>query len=404
MKRKAGGAVLSQAAQAAASLALQILVIRLLGIEEYGRFAIFFGVLILAAGILTGLVGDAIVVLDRRELSVRAGLQAVLLVAVVVLAISAGSIAWASGFGSVAEAIFFCVALAAFGVEEVIRRLLMAHMLFLQVAAADVLSFSVVFTVVVISFATDSLSLSVLLAAIAVGQSVAILVGWRLVPASDRRLVRVRHPAWRAVLRYGSWRALQQVLRPSLFTIVRLMVLIGAGAGVVGLLEAARTYASPLLLVVSGLSSFLFVRFAGQKAASARSLLREADRMVLRLVVATAVMSGFAAMLIPWAGPLIFGLHVESITVVAWLLYGMSVAFVTPYGAVGAVRGKQVGIFLIRLADTTLAVLVTVLLLALGAPAAIVPFGLAVASALGGILLRRLVVSGEEGVAREGSP
>ena len=393
MKRKAGGAVLAQAVQAAVSLVLQVLVIRLLGIEEYGRFAILYGVVILATGMLTGLVGDALVVLDRGERSVRAGLEIVLGVAVAVLGIVAGLVAALSGFSPVPEAMLFAAVLIAFGVEEIVRRLLMANMLFVKVAVADLLSFAVVIAVVASFHVSGTLSLAVLFGGIAAGQCSAILAGWTMVPTGERRLVRPRQAAWREVLRYGFWRGLQQLLRPSLFTIVRLAVLAAVGAGAVGLLEAARTYASPLLLVVGGLSSFLFVRFAGREDAKTSDMVREADRVVLYLVAATVLMSGVALLLVPWASPLIFGLRVDPLAVVAWLAYGVSVAFVTPYGALGAVVGRQVGVFVIRLTDTVLAILATFMIVVGGASAAVVPFGLALASLLGGLGLRWLVTS-----------
>ncbi|MDN5900726.1 MAG: hypothetical protein L0H74_11735, partial [Brachybacterium sp.] len=169
MKRKAGGAVLAQAVQAAVSLVLQILVIRLLGIEEYGRFAILYGVVILATGMLTGLVGDALVVLDRKEHSIRAGLQGVLGTAVAVLGAVTGLMVGLTRFGSVHEAILFAAVLVAFGVEEIVRRLLMANMHFVRVAIADVLSFAIVLAVVITFHVSGVLSLAVIFGGIAIG-------------------------------------------------------------------------------------------------------------------------------------------------------------------------------------------------------------------------------------------
>jgi hypothetical protein len=97
--------------------------------------------------------------------------------------------------------------------------------------------------------------------------------------------------------------------------------------------------------------------------------------------------------LIPWASPLAFGVEVDPLAVVAWLAYGLSVAIVTPYGALGAVGGKQIAVFLIRLSDTVLAVLIAVVMLMLDAPVSALPFGLAFASMLGGLALRWLVVA-----------
>ncbi|APX33757.1 hypothetical protein BH708_14725 [Brachybacterium sp. P6-10-X1] len=393
MKRRAGGAVLAQAVQALVSLSLQILVIRLLGVAEYGRFAILYGVIVLTTAVITGLVGDSLVVLDRSDRRVRAGLELVLAVAVTLLAVGAGLLTLGSGFGSGLESVVFAAALFAFGVEEVVRRLLMAHMSFVRAALADSSSFVVVLVVVLAAHLAGQLSLPVVFAGIAAGQLLASGVGWRFVPHADRVLVGMRGARWREVIGYGSWRALQQVLRPGLFTVVRLVVLAAAGAAAVGLLEAARTYASPLILVVGGLSSFLFVRFADQKKTGAPGSVRDADRVVGMLVLAAIIMSGIAVVLIPWASPLLFGVRVNSLAVMAWLAYGTSVAFVTPYGALGAVAGRQVAIFAIRLGDTLLAVIVVLVLLALGAPVATVPFGLAAASLIGGLCLRRLVSS-----------
>ena len=72
MKRKALGAVIAQAAQAGIGLLLQILVARLLGIDEYGRFAILYGVVIVATAVVTGLIGDSLVVLERSQRAIRA--------------------------------------------------------------------------------------------------------------------------------------------------------------------------------------------------------------------------------------------------------------------------------------------------------------------------------------------
>lgn len=393
MKRKALGAVIAQAAQAGIGLLLQILVARLLGIDEYGRFAILYGVVIVATAVATGLIGDSLVVLDRSQRAIRAGLQAMLLVTSAVLAAGAFLIAWLTGFSDPLEAALFAIALAAFAVEEIVRRLLIAHMSFVRTAVTDLSGFVVALAIILAVNATGTLSLGAFLAGIAAGQIVATLVGWVLVPRSDRHLVGLRGAAIAPVWRYGMWRGLQQVLRPSLFTVLRLLVLAGAGLTAVGLLEAARTYTSPLILVIGGLSSFLFVRFADQHRAGSGGSVREADRVVGFLLIGTVLMSVVAVVLVPWVSPLLFDVEVDPLAVVAWLAYGMSVAIVTPYGALGAVGGKQVAVFLIRLSDTVLAILAVIVMIAWGAEPSTLPFALAVASMLGGLGLRWLVVA-----------
>jgi O-antigen/teichoic acid export membrane protein len=179
-----------------------------------------------------------------------------------------------------------------------------------------------------------------------------------------------------------------------MFTVVRLLVLAFAGLSAVGLLEAARTYTSPLMLLVGGLSSFLFARFAHQVKAGSGASVRESDRVAGLLLVATLVMGAAAIALAPWVGPLAFGVTLDPLSVTAWVVYGMSVAMVTPYGALSAVSGRQTAVFVIRLADTLLGVALASLILAAGLSFAAVPFGLALASLLGGVGLRRLATRG----------
>lgn len=393
MKRKALGAVIAQAAQAGIGLLLQILVARLLGIEEYGRFAILYGVVIVATAVVTGLVGDSLVVLERSQRAIRAGLELMLLITSVLLAVGSFLIAWLTGFSDVLESALFALALAAFAVEEIVRRMLIAHLSFVRTALTDLAGFVVALAVILTVHATGTLTLAAFLGGIAAGQVAAAFIGWRLMPRSERHLVGLRGADLAAVWRYGMWRGLQQVLRPSLFTVLRLLVLAGAGLTAVGLLEAARTYTSPLILVISGLSSFLFVRFADQHKAGAGGSVREADRVVLFLLLGTVLMSVAAVVLIPWVSPLLFDVQVDPLAVIAWLAYGMSVAIVTPYGALGAVGGRQIAVFVIRLSDTILAIAAAVVMIALGAEASTLPFALAVASMLGGLGLRALVVS-----------
>lgn len=388
VKRKALGAIAAQAAQAAVSLALQILVARLLGIADYGRFAILYGVIVLASGIVTGLVGDALVVLDRADRRIRAGLEVWLAIAAATSAVIAAVVPAVTGFASPAEAGLFTLAMVAFVVEEIVRRLLMAGYAFSRVIAADLTGFVISLALLAAAAALQALSLGAFLGVIAAGQTVGAIVGWRLVPRSERVLVGWRRADLRTVWSYGAWRGLQQTLRPAMLTAVRVVVLAAAGAAAVGMLEAARTYTSPLLLVVGGLSSFLFVRFADHRREGRSGSLREADRVVLVLVGATVLMSAVALGAGPWLGPLAFGVAFDPTMLVAWLVYGLSVAVVTPYGALSAVAGRQRVVFLVRLSDTLLGLVLTVVIVLVGGSPALIPFALAVASALGGVALR----------------
>jgi uncharacterized membrane protein len=118
------------------------------------------------------------------------------------------------------------------------------------------------------------------------------------------------------------------------------------------------------------------------------------------LLVLAVVLGGIALLLAPWAGPFIFKVELDQLSVIGWITYGISVAMVTPYGALSAVTGQQRLVFLVRLADTTLAVGVAVAALAMGATFQAVPFALAVSSLLGGVALRWIAARGEPTASR----
>lgn len=395
MKRKAVTAIIAQAVQAGVSFVLQILVLRLLGIDDYGRFAVLYGAIVLAMAVVSGLVGDSLVVLYRDQAPVRAALELTALTVTLGLGIIAMTIAAVTGFVTILETVAFGLALLAFVTMEIVRRLMGAHLIFGRVAVADLTGFTVTALILAATAASSQLSLATFLFATASGQAVGLLTGWRLLPASERTLAPIRNPDLRSVWGYGTWRALQQTLRPALFTIVRVLVVGFASVAAVGMLEAGRTYVSPLVLVVGGFSSLLFVRFAEHSKAGGTGSLREADRVVGVLIVISIVLGAIALLLRPWAGPLIFGIDLDVTVVIAWIAYGVSVAMVTPYGALSAVTGRQATVFVVRLTDTALGVGAVIVALALGASYALAPFLLAITSALGGIALRWVATRGE---------
>ncbi|KQZ85188.1 hypothetical protein ASD56_02140 [Microbacterium sp. Root166] len=406
MRRKAVGAIAAQSTQAAISLILQIMVSRILGVETFGQFAILYGVIVLGTAVITGVVGDTLVVVDRSEPKIRAALQGTLALAAVSLAVVSGVVVSVIGFVSPLEALLFALALGAFAVEEIVRRLLMADMAFVRVAVIDLAGLMVTLLVLGGVWLSQPLSLAAFVGAIAAGQTAASVIGWFLVARKDRVLVGFAGADYGTVWRYGAWRGLQQTLRPLMFTGVRLLVLAAAGLVAVGELELARTYTSPLILVVGGFSSFLFVRFAGQHREGASGSLREADRVVLVLLGLTVVMGAVAVALAPVVGPLIFGEELDVVAVLGWIVYGASVAAVTPYGALGAATGRQTAVFAIRLIDTILGLLAAAVMLIAGLAPAALPFGLAVASLLGGVGLRWLAANAREtgDPDRQGTP
>jgi O-antigen/teichoic acid export membrane protein len=392
MRSHALGAITAQGVQAGISFVLQILVARWLGVEQLGRFAILYGLIIIATAVVTGFVGDSLVVLDRGDARIRSALQGSTLALTGIAAAVAGTVTFALGLVSGLEAIAFALAMAAFVVEEVLRRLLMASFSFFRVAAIDLAGFAVALGIVLSVEFTAGASLATFLFAIAVGQLGAIGVAVALLPREERRLAPLRRGGYRDVAGYGTWRGFQQLLRPTLLTAVRLSVGAAAGLAAVGLLEAARVYVAPAMLIIGGLTSYLFVGYARERHAQLSARVRRADRAVLALMALTVGLGAVALALLPWAGELLFRAPLDALAVLGWLVYAASVAAVTPYGALAAVIGRQSAVFLIRAGDTTLSAVAVIAALWLGAEPRVAPLVLAVGSLLGGVAIRIFVL------------
>ena len=185
-KRSALGAMGSQGMQALASFTIQVLVARTLGFDGLGAFAIAYGVMVLVAGLASGMVGDSLVVLERRAPPVRSALQQFAGAIAVTAALLSATIAAASGLMDAATAVMFGAGVALFALEEVMRRLLMAGFGFWRVMLIDFASFVVALAVVGLSALAGSLSLFVFLAAVAAGQLAAISLGIVLLPREER--------------------------------------------------------------------------------------------------------------------------------------------------------------------------------------------------------------------------
>ncbi len=393
MRSRALGAIVAQGAQAGISFVLQVLVARTLGLEELGRFAILYGVIVVVTGVVTGVVGDTLVVLDRSRGPIRSALQGTTITLATTGGVVGALVFLAIGLISPLEALLFALATALFTAEEVMRRLLMASFSFSRVVTADVGGFAVALALIFGVGITSAYSLAAFLGAIAAGQAVAIIVAALLLPHGERRWAAQERGGLREVLGYGTWRGLQQLLRPGLLTAVRLLVGAFAGLAAVGLLEAARVYVAPALLIVGGLTSYLFVRYAQDREKPLRAVVRRADLTVLALVGGTAVLGVVALLLLPWLGPLLFTVQPPADAVIGWLAFTAAVAATTPYGTLAAVHGGQRTVFVIRLLDSVVSAGAVLLLLAAGAAAAWTPVVLAVGALLGGAAIRILVLA-----------
>ena len=67
--------MVAQVWQAAGSFGLQLLAAWLLGASGLGLLSLCLSIIILATAVTSGMVGDSLVILDRRNRAIRAGLQ-----------------------------------------------------------------------------------------------------------------------------------------------------------------------------------------------------------------------------------------------------------------------------------------------------------------------------------------
>lgn len=406
MKTKAGlnravGAVGAQVTQALASFALMTLAARLLGLSELGKFSILYGAVVLATAISTGFVGDSLTVLDRHKAPIRSALQRWAMLICTGVAMATAAVCWGAGFLGWGEALVFALAILVFMLEDLLRRLLMASMAFMKIWLVDlsslVVSMAALATWYFVELQTHSgghvrLPLLAFLLALFMGQFAALILAVFLLPEGERSWSR-GVADMRAVFKYGKWRAAQQGLRPAMQTVTRIVVVAVISLAAAGEFEIARIYSAPVLLVVSGISSFLFASFAGQREASKEALLKQADRGVAAMIAVTIPGSALALFVMPWAGPLVTGHLPNTLAAAGWLVYGISVAAVTPYGALGAVRSNPAIIFAIRSADTLFSIFSVVVVLFVFKDYAIASWAMVPGSILGGLVIRQLIVS-----------
>jgi O-antigen/teichoic acid export membrane protein len=383
------GGIAAQGSQAAASLTLQLVTVRLLGLEALGVYAALYGLLVVGTALTTGFVGDALTVLERRDPDVRSGLQAWL----IVLAMSCGSIAvviaWASGAADGPTALLFGIAVVVALVEDSLRRLLMANLRFWRIVTVDGASMLVSVAVIISAHAAGHLTIRTVIIALALGQLVALLVAIAQLPEQERWVSTGRPRRMDEVAAYGVWRALQQMVRPALQASIRWTGLLLVSALAVGQLEAGRLYVAPVMIVVGGVGSVIFARYAG---ASSDASAARCDRDALRLgaAVVGVLVLGLAAR--PVLEPLLLGASTLSTAAVAgWALNAVGMALATPYVAMAAVNGRHVRAFTVRLVESLVVLLVTITAVSSGASLLVFPY-LAALGALGTALVMRMAI------------
>lgn len=388
------GAVAGQVTLAFGSFVLQLVAVRALGPEGFGVFAMLFGAMVMATALSTGLVGDSLTVLDRHDPVLRSALARTAAAVIAIAASSALLLGWSLAGLSPGDSAVLAVATAAFLTADLGRRLLMATLRFWHLVVVDGVGLLSSMAVLTIAATTGTISLGDVLLALAAGQATACVVALACLPASERARPELHRGGVREVFGFGGWRAAQQFVRPTALNATRIVVLAAAGAAAVGQLEAARLLVAPAMLLVQGLGSYLFATYAADRSLPLAESLHRADHGAAAMLAGAAAVTLAVATALPVAGPLLApGYDLSMLAVLGWGTYAASCAAVLPYGSLAAVRGRPAAVLLVRVVDSGVAVAaVAIALLALGAPAEITPWLLAVGSFAGGALCRQVLL------------
>ena len=400
LRRPASGAVTGQVTQALAGLVLQVAAARFLGAAGLATFALIYGLVVLVTAVASGMVGDSLTVLDRAAPAVRGGLHVWAVLVAGGAGLTGALLAALTGVLPGPASAVLGLAVAAFVLEDTLRRLLMATGRYWSLPAVDVTSLLFALGTLVLCALGGELTLSSFFLALLVGQTAAAVVAWRRVPFAERPRGPWRSPDLGAVWSFGVWRAAAQTIRPGLLSGLRFVVVGLAGAAAYGPLEVARVYTAPTLTIVAGLGSFLLPHYVtmsrnavGDSAPVSRAL-RSADRVALGLAGAVALISVVAVLLQPVAEPLLTGGDYEMpvLAVVGWGAYAVAGAVLLPYSGVATVQHRQRRVLAFRLLEFVALGAVTLLVLLVGDGEQWAPLALAVGPLLAAVAVRQAVL------------
>lgn len=355
LRRPAAGAVLGQVTQAVAGLALQVAAARSLGAAGLATFSLVYGAVVLVTAVSSGLVGDSLTVLDRAEPRLRAALHGWAVAVAGGAGVVAAAAAAASDLVPAWAAVVLGLAVVAYVLEDVLRRLLMATGRFWSLPLVDGTSLVGALAALGACALAGPLTLASFAVALLAGQAAAAVVAWwRVAPGEQPRGPWAR-PDLASVWRFGVWRAASQVVRPALMTGLRLVVIAVAGSAAYGPVEAARVYTAPTLVVVAGLGSYLLPHYVATRDRPAADALRAADRAAVGLAGAVAAIGLVAVVLQPVAEPLLTGgeYAVPLAAVVGWSAYAVASALLLPYSGLATVHRRQRRVLMLRLLEFT---------------------------------------------------
>jgi O-antigen/teichoic acid export membrane protein len=366
---------------------------RTLGASGFGSFTILVGILILAAALHGGWVGDARTVLDRHDPVIRGALAGYQLAFTTVGGVLAASAVWLTGLVDGRTAVLFGLLVVAWMHEDSGRRWFMARMTFWRIVVNDLVYLgATVAALVAIRVVGDGLTLEAFVTAMLVGAIAAIVDAVIALPAPELAGGPIQPAGLRTVAAFGAWRSAHEALRPLTTLTLRTIVTAIASAAALGRLEAARLTIAPVLLVINGAGSFLLPHYVSRARPAAGDGGDGGDgparAMAVALVAGTVVYGTVVTAVAGSVTRLVAGsdLEAERLAVGGWCLFAVALAAGIPAGTALLAQRRSRLVFRVRCIDSALGLAAATALVAAVEPAA-APFGLALGAVTGAVLL-----------------
>lgn len=393
--RGASAAIISQGVVAASSLVLQVLALRDLGKPGLANFSILSnGLIVTAAALHTGWVGDSLVILDRHEPTIRRALfraSAVSAVASLLFGFVGGA---AFAQLDVGSASLFGVALCLWLVEETGRRVMMARHEFVHLVVNDVVfavgSLGVTFLV----RGTGRLTMDWLIASLAIGSVMSIVAAVVQLPREELRRPTPGPAAMRELAAFSTWRSGQLTMRPLGMLLSRIAVATLVSRSALGLLEAGRLLIAPMLTAANGFGGFSLPFFTRR---------RDEGRLTMSLVYRFAAVSAAGAalyfpvglLLEPVISSLSDGIDIPTTLILTWCVYSVAYSANVPIvNALTSLRHSRT-VFWGRCVDSVIIVVLSAVAVEVGG-VELVPLAMTVGMVVGtAIPLTRLARRGQ---------
>lgn len=390
---RAVAAMCSQAFTAGGSLILQLIAAHTLGLAGYGAYALCLSLLGTATAWYTGYVGDGLTVLNRSNPRIRGGLSASALIILTVSFLASIAMVYALGLGSGFTAEIYAVMVVCWLLEETGRRVLMARLEFWGLVVNDAVYTGVTLLVLggfILAGNRDTLAL--MLTAMTVGALAAVGAALVQLPRAEYESVRPSTAGLSEVAAFGIWRCLHASLRPLQLLVARVLLLQLVSLTAVGLVESGRLVVAPMQTVINGAAGVLLSTAAMNEKRGQATVNRLTERATVLLVSVTLVGGIMVALLSHPIGRLMTGRPVPMMLVLGWVAYLTAWAASLPSTTELVARKQTRFVFVARLADSGLGLLLVVSFLALGFGADLTPWLLAVGGAVSVFWTRRQAV------------